>query len=269
MKTPGSRPRVVLICHENDGIDCKGLAAWLACSFCLSGIVLLREKPGSTFKKIRREYTRVGLLRLIDVLLFRLFYRLRYSRSDQAWAEKTLQSLLKKYPANTDAIETITVFNPNDDRVRYFLERLQPDLTIARCKFILKPAIFDIARTGTFVMHPGICPEYRNAHGCFWALVKRDLKHVGMTLLKVDAGIDTGTVYLHSSYSFDETHESHIVIQYRVVLENLQRITNVLYDIYNASATPVKRPCHFSRAWGQPWLTAYLYWKLSARGVLA
>ena len=40
---------------------------------------------------------------------------------------------------------------------------------------------------GTFVMHPGICPEYRNAHGCFWALANRDLARVGMTLLRADA----------------------------------------------------------------------------------
>ena len=54
----------------------------------------------------------------------------------------------------------------------------------ARCKVILKEKIFGIPRVGTFVMHPGICPEYRNAHGCFWALVRRDLERVGMTLLR-------------------------------------------------------------------------------------
>lgn len=269
MNTTDFRPRVVLICHENDDIDCKGLAVWLACSFSLAGIVLLRDKPNDSFKKIRREYKRVGFFRLIDVLLFRLFYHLRYSRSDRAWTKKTLKSLQTRYPANIDTVETITVSDPNDERVRRFMARLKPDLTIARCKYILKPAIFNIARSGTFVMHPGICPEYRNAHGCFWALARRDLKRVGMTLLKVDSGIDTGPVYLHSSYSFDETRESHIVIQYRVVLENLQHITAVLYDIVNATAMPIRKPSHFSRAWGQPWLTAYLYWKLSARGVLA
>src|SRR5436309_328007 len=27
---------------------------------------------------------------------------------------------------------------------------------------------------GTFVLHTGICPEYRNAHGCFWALARSE-----------------------------------------------------------------------------------------------
>ena len=67
------------------------------------------------------------------------------------------------------------------------------------------------------MLHPGICPEYRNAHGCFWALARRDLERVGMTLLRVDPGIDTGPVFLHGTYDFDEVEESHAVIQYRAV----------------------------------------------------
>jgi len=45
------------------------------------------------------------------------------------------------------------------------------------------------ARSAAFVLHPGICPEYRNAHGCFWALVNRDLARVGVTLLRADRGV--------------------------------------------------------------------------------
>jgi len=35
-------------------------------------------------------------------------------------------------------------------------------------------------------MHPGICPEYRNSHGCFWALANDDPERVGVTLLQID-----------------------------------------------------------------------------------
>ena len=82
---------------------------------------------------------------------------------------------------------------------------------------------------GTFVLHPGICPEYRNAHGCFWALANRDLDRVGMTLLRVDAGIDTGPVYLHGTCDYDEVRDSHIVIQHRAVVDNLDAIGRTLH----------------------------------------
>ena len=119
---------------------------------------------------------------------------------------------------------------------------------------ILKPEIFASPRVGTFVMHPGICPEYRNAHGCFWALVNRDLDRVGMTLLRVDAGIDTGPVYLHGRCDIDEVRESHIVIQHRAVIENLDAIGRILLALCRGEPLPPiptdgrRRPCGANRA---------------------
>src|SRR3569623_877505 len=51
----------------------------------------------------------------------------------------------------------------------------------ARIKQLLARRIYRIPRHGSLVMHPGICPEYRKAHGCFWALAERDLDRVGLT----------------------------------------------------------------------------------------
>src|SRR5262249_35863815 len=92
-----------------------------------------------------------------------------------------------------------------------------PDIMIARCKTLLKESIFSIPTRGTFVMHPGICAEYRNAHGCFWPLAQADYKRVGMTLLRVDKGVDTGSVYGYYTCDFDESTDSHAQIQHRVV----------------------------------------------------
>jgi methionyl-tRNA formyltransferase len=120
---------------------------------------------------------------------------------------------------------------------------------------------------GCFVLHPGICPEYRNAHGCFWALAQRDLDRVGMTLLKVDTGVDTGPVYGYYRYSFDERQESYVVIQYRVVMENLDAIATRLKDIEAGTAKPLDTSNRASAAWGQPWLTRYLRWQREAMRV--
>jgi methionyl-tRNA formyltransferase len=113
-------------------------------------------------------------------------------------------------------------------------------------------------------MHPGICPEYRNAHGCFWALANGDLERVGMTLLKIDAGIDTGPVYGYFTYPYDEVHDSHLVIQRRMMLENLDAIAQKLCDIHAGRAQPIDTSERSSAEWGQPWLTAYFRWKRQA-----
>jgi methionyl-tRNA formyltransferase len=131
---------------------------------------------------------------------------------------------------------------------------------------ILKRTIFEAPRLGTFVLHPGICPEYRNAHGCFWALANRDLERVGMTLLRVDPGIDTGPVYLHATCAFDELADSHTVIQYRAVFDNLDAIGSTLKALCRGEAVhPVPTAGRRSAEWGQPRLTDYLAWKAAAR----
>jgi methionyl-tRNA formyltransferase len=116
------------------------------------------------------------------------------------------------------------------------------------------------------VLHPGICPEYRNAHGCFWALVNRDLDRVGMTLLRVDPGIDTGPIFFHGTCDIDEVRESHTVIQYRAVLDNLEPIGRTLLALCRGEdVQPVSTAGRHSATWGQPRLTSYLRWKWIAR----
>ena len=153
---------------------------------------------------------------------------------------------------------------PNSDATAGFLRECAPDLVIARCKVLLRENIFTMPRAGTFVLHPGICPEYRNAHGCFWALANRDLSNVGLTLLQVDRGVDTGPVYGYYRYPFDETVESHIVIQHRAAFENLDAIAEKLREIERGVAQPLETGGRTGAVWGQPWLSAYLRWKREA-----
>jgi hypothetical protein len=274
VRSSGSKPGVVLICHQNDPIDCAGIAAWLHSEFTLCGIVVLQERPGFLFmnkrmRKLRVEYRRLGFFRFLDVLLFRLVYQFRHARRDKEWVKHKVDDLRKRYPVDLGPVPRLFAFDPNTEAVRAFIMDLQPAFMLARCKTILKPEIFAIPEHGTYALHPGICPVYRNRHGCFWALVNRDLSQVGMTLLKVDAGIDTGAVYLQCSYPYDETNESHIVIQHRVVLENLAAIGKVLQGISNHSAYPTKLRPSRSCNWGQPWFSAYLHWQRCARGSMA
>ena len=77
--------------------------------------------------------------------------------------------------------------------------------------------------------------------------------------------MDTGPIYLQATYPFNEVEESHRVIQYRVVLDNLEAIAATLRSVWNGHAPPISTEGRGSATWGQPWLTAYLRWKAAAR----
>lgn len=232
----------------------------------LAGLLIVRNDPRRRWRAARREWMRAGLLTLLDAAAFRAYARLAWHGHDERWTHEQLARLRGTYPADVSGVPTLRVSSPNSCEAEEFLHWRQPDLVIARCKVLLKPRVFNIARAGTFVLHPGICPEYRNAHGCFWALVNRDFDHVGMTLLRVDSGVDTGPVYLHAACSFDERRESHTVIQHRAVFDNLEAIGRTLTAIAGgADLRPVETAGRRSAVWGQPRLTKYILWKYAAR----
>jgi folate-dependent phosphoribosylglycinamide formyltransferase PurN len=250
------RPRSVLICHGDEPLHLEGVARWLATVSDLRGIVVIHDRTEDRLRRVRRELGRSGLLGFVDVLLFRLYYQLRWHRADAAWRRRALKSLSRRFPVSPAEVERIDVRSPNEPAAEGFLRSCQPDLAVALCKHLLKERIFRIPTAGVFVMHPGICPEYRNAHGCFWAMATGDLERVGMTLLRIDAGVDTGPIFGHFTVPIREGDESHIVIQHRVVLENLDAVWARLAQVITGAAQPVDVRGRPSAVWGQPRLSA-------------
>jgi hypothetical protein len=256
--------RTVLICHADAPLDSQGLARWLASISCLSGIVILDETKRRLWRRIRREVKRVGVLRFVDVLAFRLYYRLFLRERDRRWEERQLSELCARYSPLTAETQVLRARSPNTPEVEQFLRSLAPSIVIARCKTLLKSSVFTIPSRGTFVLHPGICPEYRNAHGCFWALARDDLAKVGMTLLRIDKGVDTGPVFGYFHYDYDESTDSHIIIQQKVVFENLDGLRKRLVEIHEGRAVPLDTAGRPSGEWGQPWLSAFWAWRRRA-----
>jgi methionyl-tRNA formyltransferase len=226
-------------------------------------VVSIAETIAQRTNRIKREVRRVGFWRFLDVLAYRVYHRLFLHTRDVRQKKGLMERVTRAYPPVSSNVRQLITSSPNSPETRHFLEDLRPDLVIARCKVILKPDIFTIPRLGTFVMHPGICPEYRNAHGCFWAWAEGEPDKVGMTLLKVDKGIDTGPVYGLFFCPFDDERESHIAIQQRCVFENLDKLRGKLLEIAAGTAATIDTTGRKSRNWGQPWLSKYLRRKLT------
>lgn len=256
--------RTLLICHHDEPVNRDAIAGWLASFTTLAGIVEIREPRERKWRRVRREVTRVGPLRFLDVLAFRLHHRLWLHARELAWARETLAALRVRYPLPA-SVPVLRTGSPNSPEAERFIRDAAPDLVLARCKSLLAERVFTIPRLGTFVMHPGVCPEYRNAHGCFWALVRGDTGRVGMTLLRVDRGVDTGPVFGWYSYPFDERAETPFIIQERVVLENLGALARRFEEIAAGTAAPLDTTGRASAAWGQPWLSSYLRWRRGLR----
>ncbi len=73
----------------------------------------------------------------------------------------------------------------------------QPDLILIATYFrILPEELFALPRLGTFNLHPSLLPAYRGPQPLYWALRGGETA-TGVTLHRVDAGVDTGPVCAH------------------------------------------------------------------------
>jgi hypothetical protein len=259
-----ARLRSVLVCHAGADLNRHGLSRWLASWTDLAGIIVLQETSKRRRQRWRREISRVGPLRFLDVIAFRLWYRLAMAGADHDWEVAALRTLQQRYPP-LPPVPVLECASINSARARDFIRTVAPDFMLARCKQLLREDVFTIPRHGTFVLHPGHCPRYRNAHGCFWAIVNNDHEHMAMTMLRIDRGIDTGPMFGYFTCDADPARESHIVIQHRVVLDNLDAIAVRLGEACAGTAAPVQTDYADSAVWGQPWLTRYLGWRIHAR----
>lgn len=257
--------RTVLMRHEESRFEREVIEPWLASVSDLAGVVIIRNKRKRTFTRIQRELSRSGILGLADVIAFRLYYQARLADREGEKIECLIESAGSEFPPVPQNVPRITVDDPNAEPTKSFLREHGPDAAIARIKLLLDTEVFSIPNAGTYVIHPGICPEYRNAHGCFWALANGELNKVGYTFLRIDEGVDTGPIYSQGGTEFDPVKDGHLYIQYKVVADNLDEIANALEGAISGDRAPLDVSGRESDVWGQPRLTDYLQWKRRAK----
>lgn len=89
------------------------------------------------------------------------------------------------------------VAQPAKARDAAFLEHVQalaPDvLVVAAYGQILPPALLAVPRCGCLNVHTSLLPRWRGAAPIQWALLEGDAE-TGVTLMRMDAGLDTGDI---------------------------------------------------------------------------
>jgi len=105
---------------------------------------------------------------------------------------------LQPSPVKTLALKlNLPLLQPARARDEQFiaeLRALQPDLiAVVAYGHILPPAILDLPRFGCVNVHTSLLPKYRGAGPIQWAIANGETE-TGVTVMKMDAGLDTGPV---------------------------------------------------------------------------
>jgi folate-dependent phosphoribosylglycinamide formyltransferase PurN len=220
----------------------------------IGGVVLERPEPHRVF--LRRRLRRLGLTRVVGEAFFRALAVPVIARA----SAPRIAEIRRQYGLDDSAIDPglITrVVSVNDPPTVRLLERLDPDIVVLSGPRIVSVQTLRSVRATFLNIHAGITPLYRGVHGAYWALVRGDQAHCGVTVHVVDEGIDTGDI-LQQARIFPtdrDTFATYPTIQLGV---GLPLLLKAIQDVLGGSVEVRDPPSGESVLWTHPTLLEYI-----------
>ncbi|MCH8152646.1 MAG: methionyl-tRNA formyltransferase [Planctomycetes bacterium] len=146
-------------------------------------------------------------------------------------------------------IRSLVPDNPNDDRLARRLRSLEPDLfVLAGYGRILKQRIIDIPARMCINLHGGKLPKYRGSSPLNWALINGETSCT-LSIVKVDAGIDTGDVLLERTFDIavdDTIRDLHRIADEHFPAMLLEVVGEIHAGTLNSMPQSHSRSCYYS-----------------------
>jgi folate-dependent phosphoribosylglycinamide formyltransferase PurN len=154
---------------------------------------IIIEKGISKIDFLNTRIKRFGYLKVFDQILFKIFI----SNLLNFFSSSRINEIIREFELDDSPISNqkiLFVDSVNSQLCRDNLIKLYPDLVLVNGTGIISEKTLNCISTLFINSHVGITPEYRGVHGAYWALVNNDFENCGVTVHKVDKGIDTGDI---------------------------------------------------------------------------
>ena len=178
------------------------------------------------------------------------------------------EHILQQYGLNEAPLpleRVIDVQSVNDVQTVVLLQKLSPQVIVVNGTRILAEKMLNVI-PGIFLnTHVGITPLYRGVHGGYWALASGDPQHFGVTIHKIDNGIDTGDIVAQASTTPDDADNfsTYPLLQIAIAIPLLKQ---AIRDALNGKVEIMTAPVGKSKLWSHPTVFEYLKCR-SAHGV--
>jgi len=184
---------VKTVVYTFDSPATLAVASRLVDSGKISAVILQTPMDaGARLAFLRRRLARRGLVRVVDELLFQLYYRMFLRGADDRLREHLKLGTSLSRETLATRVEVFTVDSLNTAASQALLTRLAPDLVIMSSRELLRPEVLKLASIGFIGCHPGILPDFRGAYSSFWAIHAGRPDLVGLSIYIANGGIDTG-----------------------------------------------------------------------------
>jgi folate-dependent phosphoribosylglycinamide formyltransferase PurN len=135
------------------------------------------------------------------------------------------------------------------------LRAWQPDLGAVYGAPILRPQLFGIPALGSFGIHHGRVPDYRGRKTTFWEIYNGE-PVAGVTIQRIDAGIDTGDVVKSGEVSIGRKGYGRVERETQDL--GLRLFVEAILEARAGRTTPAPQAKVAGRHYGQPKASDFL-----------
>lgn len=208
---------------------------------------------------IKRRIKKIGFLKVLDQLLFSLIvYKIL-----SYFSKKRYNNLIKKNNLIEKSIDVKKITNVNSINSTSSIELIKnysPDIILLSGTRILSKELLESTSALILNIHAGITPYFRGVHGAYWAIFNNNKNLAGVTLHRVDSGIDTGKVIDQRviKISSNDNFSTYPILQLFLGLDILKDFLN--FYCYNINYNPLILKSDLkSKLWYHPGMIQYLY----------
>jgi folate-dependent phosphoribosylglycinamide formyltransferase PurN len=157
---------------------------------------IVYELPESRKQFLQRRIRKLGALTVAGQIAFQaiavpLLKTLSVSRIARIKAE---------FGMRTTPIQGQVLSSLNSQEAIDLIKTLNPGCIVVSGTRILSSEFLQNVRCPILNIHAGITPLYRGVHGAYWALAEKRPELCGVTVHRIDAGIDTGQVLAQETF---------------------------------------------------------------------
>ena len=153
-------------------------------------------------------------------------------------------------PVKVRALELgLPVYQPvsikRDEEVQALIENIGADcIVVAAYGKLLPQRVLDAATHGCFNVHSSLLPKYRGAAPINWAVINGE-KESGVTIMKLDIGMDTGDILIRQKTDIGE-NETAGELHDRLAVMGAGLLTEALVMAENGTLEPIKQDDAFA-----------------------
>jgi len=161
---------------------------------------VIREGKPAMAGFLKRRIKKLGVRTVFGQLLFSAAIVPVVSRQSR----RRIRQIISSNNLNTSEIppsRVIEVPSVNSNLTIAELRRHSPTVVVVNGTRIIQEKVLGCVDAVFLNTHAGITPMYRGVHGGYWALASGDRGNCGVTIHKVDRGIDTGSIVAQATIS--------------------------------------------------------------------